>query len=119
MNPRHSAWDAIHDLLPDRWQVGPTSFDPGTQRWSVTARSPKYAGRLRPPATVRGEGVDELAALTDLANQLRELRGIERRMAIEEKARAAYLHGAEEHSRTTLGRPLTQEELERVLNGYS
>ncbi len=28
-------------------------------------------------------------------------------MALEEKARAAYLHGAEEHSRATLGRPLT------------
>jgi hypothetical protein len=39
-------------------------------------------------------------------------------MALEEKARAAYLHGAEERSRATLGRPLTQEELERVLRRY-
>jgi hypothetical protein len=39
-------------------------------------------------------------------------------MALEEKARASYLHGAEEHSRATLGRPLTQDELERVLKRY-
>jgi hypothetical protein len=39
-------------------------------------------------------------------------------MALEDKARAAYLHGAEEHSRVTLGRPLTQDELERVLERY-
>ena len=36
-------------------------------------------------------------------------------MAVEEKARAAYVHGAEEHSRATLGRTLTQDEPERVL----
>ncbi len=35
-------------------------------------------------------------------------------MVLEEKARAVYVHGAEEQSRATLGRPLTQEELERV-----
>jgi hypothetical protein len=40
---------------------------------------------------------------------------VERRIALEEKARAAYLQGAEEHSRATLRRPLTQDELERVL----
>ena len=47
-----------------------------------------------------------------------ELKAIERRMAIEEQARAAYLHGAEERSRTTLGRPLTPDELERVISRY-
>jgi hypothetical protein len=36
-------------------------------------------------------------------------------MAIEERARAAYVQGAEEYQRATLGRPLTQGELERVL----
>jgi hypothetical protein len=119
MEPRHRAWDDIHDLLPVGWRVGPTSCDPGNQQWSITARSPKPGGRLRAPATVRGTGEDELAALTDVANQLRELRAVERRMASEEKARAAYLHGAEEHSRATLGRPLTQVELERILERYS
>jgi hypothetical protein len=39
-------------------------------------------------------------------------------MALEEKTRAAHLHGAEEHSRATLGRPLTQDELQRVLDRY-
>jgi hypothetical protein len=48
----------------------------------------------------------EIAALTDLTIKLDELRAVERRMAIEERARASYLHGAEEHSRATLGRPL-------------
>ena len=67
---------------------------------------------------LRGDGEDEVAALTDLALRLRELRDAERRMALEEKARAAYLHGAEEHSRRTLGRPLTQDELDRVLAGF-
>jgi len=37
--------------------------------------------------------------LTDLANKLRELREAQRRMALEEKARAAYLQGGEEQSR--------------------
>ena len=91
------------------------TFDPGRHRWSVTARSPKYSGRLRPPATITGEGEDEVAALTYLALRLRELRDVERRMALEAKARAAYLHGAAEQSRSTLGRPLTQDELEQVL----
>jgi hypothetical protein len=93
----------------------PPIFDPARHRWSITARSPKYSGRLRPPATITADGEDEVAALTYLALKLRDLRDVERRMELEERARAAYLHGAEEHSRATLGRPLTQEELERVL----
>jgi hypothetical protein len=67
-------------------------------------RSPKYSGRLRPPAAIEGHGEDEIAALTDLANQLRDLRDVERRMVLEETGRAAYVQGAEEHSRATLGR---------------
>jgi hypothetical protein len=42
----------------------------------------------------------------------------EARIRLEEKARAAYLQGAEERSRVTLGRPLTQDELERTLAQY-
>jgi hypothetical protein len=82
------------------------------------AISPKYSGRLRPPTVIRGRDEDELAALTDLVIQLRELRGAERRMQLEEKARAAYVQGAEEYTRATLGRPLTQDELERMLARY-
>jgi hypothetical protein len=117
-DPRHRAWDDIHDRLPPGWRVGPTSFDPGCHRWSVTARSPKYSGRLRPPAIVVGDGEEELAALTDLAVKLIELGNVDRRMAIEERARAAYIHGAEEHRRATLGRALTPDELRRVLERY-
>jgi len=40
-------------------------------------------------------------------------------MALEERSRAAYLHGAEEQSRATLGRSLTKDELERVLERAS
>jgi hypothetical protein len=108
----------VHGLLPDGWLVGRPSFDPGRHAWSVTAGSPKYSGRLRSPATITGRGEDELAALTDLVIELRELRAVEQRMAIEAKARTAFLQGAEEHSHTTLGRPLTQDELERVLARY-
>jgi hypothetical protein len=61
--------------------------------------SPKYSGRLRPPAAIEAHGEDELAALTDLAIELRELRGIERRMALEEKARQRSCRG-----RSTRGR---------------
>jgi hypothetical protein len=118
VDPRHRAWDDIQDLLPDRWRVGPTSFDPGRHQWSVSARSPKYAGRLRPPAVVTGAGEDELAALTHLALKLRELANVERKMAIDERARAVYVQGAEEHSRATLGRAPTPDELRRVVERY-
>ena len=67
---------------------------------------------------MRGGREDEVAALTDLALQLRDLRDAERRMKLETKTRAAYHHGAEEFSRATLGRPLTQDEPEAVLRRY-
>jgi hypothetical protein len=51
----------------------------------------------------------------DLAIKLRELRAVEPRMAVRETSRAAYLRGAEEHSPTTLGRPLTEAELDGVI----
>jgi hypothetical protein len=25
---RDAAWDAVHEALPARWQVGPVTFDP-------------------------------------------------------------------------------------------
>jgi hypothetical protein len=35
VDPRHRAWDDIHDLLPEGWQVGPTSYEPGQRKWTV------------------------------------------------------------------------------------
>jgi integrase len=63
---RHRACDDIHTLLPDGWRVGPTSFDPGVVRWSITARSPKPGGRLRAPATLRGTGEHVLAVISKM-----------------------------------------------------
>jgi hypothetical protein len=50
-------------LLPDGWHVGPMSWDPGSHRWSVTARGP-HPGRGKAPETVTGRAEDELAAFT-------------------------------------------------------
>ena len=119
MTPGERAWVDIHDLVPKWWRVGRPTYERGRDRWTVSAISRKYSGRLRAPATVTGEGEDELAALTDLVMKLRELRAIEQRMAIEAKARAAYIGGAEDHSRATLGRSLTQDELKRIIARFA
>ena len=115
MTPRERAWFGIHEGLPEGWRVGPALRHPASGRWLVAARSPRHSGRSRPPAVLEGTGEDEIAALTDLSIKLDELRTVERRMALEERARVAYLHGAEDHSRRTLGRPLTLDELDRIL----
>jgi len=60
-------------LLPDRWALGPTSYDPGTGRWTYTARGP-HPGRGKPPERITGTGYDELAAMTDLRIWLDERR---------------------------------------------
>jgi hypothetical protein len=62
MTPHEPARRDIHDRLPDGWRVGPPSFDLGWPRWQVTAISPKYSGRLRPPATITGERRDVMTA---------------------------------------------------------
>ncbi len=47
------------------------TYDPATRLWFVTALGPKLGGRRGPaPATVTGQGPDELAALCDLAARL-------------------------------------------------
>jgi len=114
---RERAGFVVHDGLPNAWRVGPALEHPHTRRWTVSTISPRYAGCGIPPAVVEGQGEDEIAARTDLSIKLDELRAIERRMALEERARAA-LHGAEDWSRATLGRPLTPDELERVIGRY-
>jgi hypothetical protein len=59
-------------LLPDRWALGPTSYDPASGRWTYTARGP-HSGGGKAPETVTGTGEDELAAMADLAIRLDEL----------------------------------------------
>lgn len=52
-------------------RTAPPTFDPAARLWSVTALGPKLGGQRGPgPATVTGEGPDELAALRDLAERL-------------------------------------------------
>jgi hypothetical protein len=65
-----TAWSAVHEALPARWRVGPVTFDPGRQAWSVTARGP-HPGRGKAPVTVSGTGDNEIAALRDLDGCLR------------------------------------------------
>lgn len=54
----------VLELLPYRWALGPTSYDPGIRRWSYTARGP-HPGRGKHPETITGTGGDELAAMID------------------------------------------------------
>ena len=35
---KRAALDVLN-RLPDDWRLGPMSYDPGTRRWSITARS--------------------------------------------------------------------------------
>ena len=104
-------------LLPEWWAVGPTSYDPGTGRWTWTARG-RHPGRGKHPETITGTGEDELAAMTDLRIRLDERRRDEKLAEIDRRGRAAFLEGAEERSRTVEGRPLTADELGRVTRRY-
>jgi hypothetical protein len=67
---REAAWEAVHEALPARWEVGPVTYDPGRRLWCVTARGP-HPGRGKIPTTVAGTGADEFAALHDLDDRLR------------------------------------------------
>ncbi len=102
--PRYRAWDAIHDALPDGWAVAPASCDPGRRAWTVVARSAPRAGRYGPPEYIEAQGEDETAALTYLALALEERRGDERRVGIGQRARMAYVEGAEAEALRSRGR---------------
>ena len=95
-------------LLPEWWAVGPTSCDPGTGRWTWTARG-RHPGRGKTPESITGTGLDELAAVIDIRIRLEERRRPDQ--IAEKRGRAAFLEGAEERSRTVEGRPLTAYEL--------
>ena len=93
----------VLELLPEWWVVGPTSYDPGNGRWSVTARG-RHPGRGRYPETITGTGEDELAAMIDLRIRLDERRRDAKLAEIDRRGRAPFLEGAEERSRTVQGR---------------
>ena len=87
-------------LLPERWSVGPTSYDPGIRRWSYTARGP-HPRRGKFPETITGTGEDDLAAMIDPRIRLDERRRLDKLAEIDRRGRAAFLEGGEAHS----GRP--------------
>jgi hypothetical protein len=107
----------ILNRLPEWWRVGPATYDPGTRRWSITARS-RPGGRLRPPETLTGRGEDELHAIAELRILLDERNHGEKLEAIERRGRAAFLEGAEMRSQEIEGRPISAEELQRVTKRY-
>ena len=104
-------------VLPDLWSVGPTSYDPGNGRWSVTARG-RHPGRGKYPETITGTGEDELAAMIDLRIRLEERRRDDKLAEIDRRGRAAFLDGAEAQSQAAEGRPLTADEMKRVTRRY-
>jgi hypothetical protein len=101
---REPAWDAVHEALPARWQVGPTSRHPSTGVWTVTAIGP-HPGRGKQPQTVSGSGEDEAAALRDLDDRLRGAPQPDgsRMDELRRRLRLAYVSGAEEWSHEGLG----------------
>jgi len=110
------AWAAVHEALPARWQVGPVTYDPGRHAWSVTARS-GARGRGNPPVTVSGAGEDEIAALRDLDDRLRGVPKPDgtRMDELRRRARFVFVQSAEETWQRIEGRPMTAEELSRVI----
>jgi hypothetical protein len=114
---RERTWFRLHAALPKGWRTGPASYDLGRHCWTVAAWSPVGGRRHPPEETLMGSGVDELAAVTDLAMTLEERARADAFAGVEQRGRLAYLAGAEEEFRR-LGRPLTDEELERVLRRF-
>ena len=107
----------VLELLPEWWAVGPTSYDPGTGRWTRTARG-RHPGRgkhSRDNHRDRGgrAGRDDGCRL-----QLDERRRAGKLAEIDRRGRLAYLEGAEAQSLAGEGRPLTAYELERVTKRY-
>ena len=76
------------------------------------------ANRQRPPQTITVEGEDELHALMELVLALRELNRPGRMADIEQRARQAFLSGAEERSRRVLDRGMADDEVRRVIRRY-
>jgi hypothetical protein len=116
---REAAWGAVHKALPAGWRVGPAAIgDPLRGTWSVTALR-RARGRLSMPQTVTGTGPDELAALRDLDDQLRDVPKPDGTAldAMRRRLRLAYLEGAEHFARHD-GQALTGEQQVGVLARY-
>ena len=111
--PRSTSWPCS----PNGGPSGQRSYDPGTGRWSYTARGP-HPGRGKYPETITGTGEDELAAMIDLRIRLDDRQRDDKLADIDRRGRAAFLDGAEERSGAVEGRPLTADELERVTKRY-
>ena len=107
----------VLELLPYRWALGPTSYDPGMGRWSYTARGP-HPGHGKHPETITRTGEDELAAMIDLRIRLDEPQRSAKVGEIDRRGRAAFLEGAEAQSQAAEGRPLTADEMKRVTRRY-
>jgi hypothetical protein len=115
---RVAAWNAVHEAMPARWRPGPVTYDPGRHAWSVTACGP-HLGRGKAPQTVTGTGETEEAALLDLDARLRGTWEPGGRLdELRARLRLAYVEGAEAFSRTYGDRPLTADELHRVVRRY-
>jgi hypothetical protein len=82
----------------------------------TSPRSARHPGRGRAPVTVSGTGETEVDALRDHHDRLRGVPKPDggRMDELRRRARLAYLEGAEEQSRQTLGRGLTADETKRV-----
>ena len=75
-------------------------------------------GRGKTPERITGIGYDELAAMVDLRIRLDERRVPIISSRSTGRERSAFLEGAEAQSQAVKGRPLTADELERVLRRY-
>jgi hypothetical protein len=107
--------------MPAGWRAGLPAFDPaGDGRWSVTAIDTRSSGRGKVPRSVTGTGATEEAALLDLDARLRGTWEPGGRLdELRARLRLAYVEGAEEWTREHVGRPMTGEELGRVIERYA
>lgn len=98
------------------WAVGPASYHGEAAAWHVAAIDLRPRGRQARREAIEATGATEVEALAKL-----RLFIVARATAADDlnrRLRAAFVEGAEEDSRRRLGRGLTPDELERVLQHY-
>ena len=115
---RDAAWDAVHEALPARWNVGPVSYDPGRSTWVVTAIDTRTTGRGKLPQTVSGYGEDEVAALRISTISSAASRSRTGRAKTRSSTAAAPTSRARRNRHTvSLRRGLTADEIEAIVRG--